>query len=171
MIRFAPLAACSIPALLLAGCAADYGNYPSLARRPAERVKGTAEPAAPTSVPPPAVMPSSDLATRLAQLTSQAEAAHREFTGRRARAEELVGAARGTAVGSENWSVASVALADLETSRSQAMIALADLDELYAAERTAGRDAAAIARTRDRVIDWIGEEDIALAQLRGRMAS
>ena len=176
MTRFAPLAACTrsaciLAALLLAGCAADYDNYPSLARRPAERIKGTAEPAAPTSAPPPIVVPSGDLATRLAQLAGQAEAAHREFAGRRARAEDLVGAARGAGVGSESWSVASVALADLETSRSQAMIALADLDELYTAERVGGGDAATIARTRDQVIDWIGEEDIVLAQLRGRMAS
>lgn len=173
MTRFAPILACApacAMAVLLAGCAADYDNYPSLARRPAERVSGTAEPAPPTSPPPLAVAPSADLVARLAQLSDQAESAHRSFTGRRSRAEQLVGAARGATIGSENWSVASVALADLETSRSQAMIALADLDALYAAQRVEGGDATAITATRDRVIGWIGEEDDILAQLRGRLA-
>lgn len=171
MTRFAPAAACTLAALLLAGCAADYDNYPSLARRPAERISGTAEPAAPTTAPPPIVTPSADLAPRLAQLADQAQAAHREFTGRLDRAESLVAAAGGAAVGSDGWAQASVALADLESSRSQAMIALADLDELYAAERIGGGDAATIAATRDRVIGLIGEEDQVLARLRGRIAS
>lgn len=170
MTRLSLAAACALAALPLAGCAADYSNYPSLAPRAAERISGTAEPAQPTTAPPPVVIPSADLTARLAQLGDQAQAAHREFTGRRGRAEQLVSAAGGASVGSENWSVASVALADLESSRSQAMVALADLDEIYAAERINGGDGAAIAATRDRVIGWIGEEDEVLARLRGRIA-
>lgn len=171
MTRFQLAAACALAALPLAGCAGDYDNYPSLARRPAERISGTAEPAAPTTAPPPVVVPSSDLTARLAQLADQAQAAHREFTGRQSRAEDLVSAARGASVGSENWAQASVALADLESSRSQAMVALADLDEIYAAEQINGGNGAVIASTRDRVIGWIGEEDEVLARLRGRIAS
>lgn len=176
MRRLPPPAACALAALLvsglLSGCAADYQNYPSLARRPAERVTGVAEVAPPTVAPqPPAPPPSADLVARLGQLADQAQAAHREFASRQGRAAQLVAAAGGASVGSETWAQASVALADLESSRSQAMIALADLDELYAAERVAGGDAATIAATRDRVIGWIGEEDQVLAGLRGRMAS
>jgi hypothetical protein len=171
MTRFAPAAAAALATLLLAGCAADYDNYPSLARRPAERVTGSAEPAPPTTASPPVVVPSADFTARLAQLSDQAQAAHREFTGRQGRAEQLVSAASGASVGSENWAQASVALADLESSRSQAMVALADLDEIYAAERIGGGNGATIATTRDRVIGWIGEEDEVLARLRGRMAS
>ncbi|MFT4026959.1 MAG: hypothetical protein QM676_09180 [Novosphingobium sp.] len=164
--------ACAASALLLTGCAADYQNYPSLARRPAERVSGTIEVAPPTAAPAPvATPPSADLTARLGQLGDQAQAAHREFTGRRARAEQLVAAASGAATGSDSWAQANVALADLETSRSQAMIALADLDALYTDARVNGGNAETIAATRDRVIDMIGEEDIALAQLRGRIAS
>lgn len=171
MRRLLPPASCAFAALLVTGCAADHSNYPSLARRPAERVSGVAQVAPPTTAPqPPAPPPSADLVVRLGQLSDQAQAAHREFTGRQGRAEQLIAAAKGASVGSEDWSVASVALADLESSRSQAMIALADLDELYAAERVAGDDAATIAATRDRVIGWIGEEDQVLAQLRGRIA-
>lgn len=177
MIRFSPpparsLATCALAALLLSGCAADNAAYPSLARRPAERVSGTAEvvAAAPTQFPP-APPPSADLIARLGQLSDQAQAAHGEFSSRRAEAQRLVNAAGGASVGGEGWAQASVALAGLETARSQAMIALADLDALYAAERIAGSDVTAIAATRDRVIGWISEEDQVLAQLRGRVAS
>lgn len=184
MIRFSPqsvrpLAACAVAALLLSGCAADYSTYPSLARRPAERagnpaerVSGTAEVAAAAPAPlPPPPPPSPELTVRLGQLSDQAQAAHNEFTSRQAAAQRLVSAAGGASVGGEGWAQASVALAGLETTRSQAMIALADLDELYAAEGVAGNDVTAIGATRDRVIGWIGEEDRVLAQLRGRMAS
>jgi hypothetical protein len=191
MIRFSPpllrpLATCAVAALLLAGCAADYSTYPSLARRPAERAGNLAEPAsggapervsgtsdvvaaAPTPLPP-APPPSPDLIARLGQLSDQAQAAHNEFSSRRGEAQRLVSGAGG-AVGGEGWAQASVALAGLETTRSQAMIALADLDELYAAESIAGSDVTAIGATRDRVIGWIGEEDQVLAELRGRIAT
>lgn len=185
MIRFSfqstrPLATGAMAALLLSGCAADYESYPSLARRPAERagaaaperVTGSADvvAAAPTQLPP-APPPSADLVARLAQLDDQAQAAHGEFSSRRAEAQRLVSAAGGASVGGEGWAQASVALAGLETARSQAMIALADLDALYAQESIAGTDVSAIGATRDRVIGLIDEEDQVLAQLRGRVAS
>ncbi|MDB5723467.1 MAG: hypothetical protein JWQ16_221 [Novosphingobium sp.] len=192
MIRFSPLplrplATCAVAAVLLAGCAADYSTYPSLARRPAERagnpaeqisgtspaerVSGTSEvvAAAPALLPPPP--PSPDLIARLGQLSDQAQAAHSEFSSRRAEAQRLVSANAGASVGGEGWAQASVALAGLETTRSQAMIALADLDAIYVAESVAGSDVTAIAATRDRVIGWIGEEDQVLAELRGRIAT
>jgi hypothetical protein len=185
MIRFSspPVlmsATCAVAALLLSGCAADYSNYPSLARRPAERtgaataerVTGTADVVAAAPAPlPPAPPPSADLIVRLGQLSDQAQAAHGEFSSRRAEAQRLVAAAGGASIGGEGWAQASVALAGLETARSQAMIALADLDALYAAQSVAGSDVSAIGATRDRVIGWIGEEDQVLAQLRGRIAS
>lgn len=189
MRRFSPPPVRSLPVcavttlllsgLLLSGCAADYATYPSLARRPAERtgstperVNGTAEvvAAAPAALPP-APPPTADLIARLGQLSDQAQAAHREFSSRQGEARRLVSAAGGASVGGEGWAQASIALASLETARSQAMIALADLDALYAAESVAGSDVSAIAATRDRVIGWIGEEDEVLAQLRGRVAS
>lgn len=182
MIRFSPLplrrlTAGAAVALLLSGCAADYSAYPSLARRPAERVgtaaervTGTADVVAAEPAPPPAPPPpSADLTARLAQLSDQAQAAHGEFSSRRAEAQRLVSAASGASVGGESWAQASIALASLETTRSQAMVALADLDALYAAEGVAGNDVTAISVTRDRVIAWIDEEDQVLAQLRGRI--
>ena len=166
----AALPVCLVAPLLalgLAACAADKDLYPSLARRDVER-SGAVQPAAPTT--PPLTLPADPrLAPRLDRLVEQARAAHEQFATRRERAEQLAAAASGSAIASEGWAVASVALADLESSRSEAMIALADLDELYAAARVAGGQAAEIVRARDTVSAWIGEEDGVLAALRGRL--
>lgn len=170
------VAACLL-AVTLAACTGGGGPYPSLARRDAERVVGTApvvaaEPAVPLAPPPP----SADTTTRLARLTALAREAHARFGQRRGRAEQLAAAAAGAAVASEAWAVASVALAELESARSEAMVALADLDAMHvAAEVAAGGapsgDAAAIAAARASVIALIGEEDAVLARLRGRVAA
>ena len=159
-------------ALLLGGCGADSLNYPSLARRPAERISGTAPvvPADPAPVASPAP-PSAALAARLAQLVDSARAADAQFGARETRARQLTNSASGAAVASESWSVATIALADLESARSNAMIALADLDALYAATRISGDDVSAIAEARDQVIGLVRTEDNTLIALRGRLAS
>ncbi len=159
-------------ALMLDGCAADTVNYPSLARRPAERMSGTSPvvPADPAPIASPAP-PSAELSARLAGLLDSARAADGLFKTREARARLLANAAAGSAVASESWSVATVALADLESARSNAMIALADLDALYAAARISGGEAAAISAVRDQVIEIIGAEDTVLAGLRDTLAS
>ena len=182
----APLIALAAIALL-GGCATDNARFPSLARRPAEklndapevvtsataspdRVTGGAGVVAGTNLPDSALeVPSPDLSARLDQLVRQARTAHARFAEHRAHTAQLVAAGAKAAVASESWSVATVALADLESARSSAMIALADLDALYAAQRIAGSDAVAIGAARDQVMGWIGEEDMVLASLRGEM--
>lgn len=161
-----------IPLALVAACASTGSTgYPSLATRPGERVSGTAEPVAPPA-PPPATAATG---SRIAQLRSQARAAHARFGERRASAATLSAAAQGAAVGSEAWSVAQVALASLEAARSEAVIALADLDSLYVTARigavpTDGSgDVDAIGGVREEVIGLIGEEDATLSALRGRL--
>jgi hypothetical protein len=74
-------------------------------------------------------------------------------------------------VASESWSVATVAMADLESARSEAMVVLADLDGLWAAARVAATPADAILEARARVIELVGTEDAVLLTLRGRLAS
>lgn len=153
--------------LVLPACAADTANYPSLARRPAERAASNTPTAAPAPV---ATAPDAELPARLAALIEQAREADTRFASRRAEAERAVAAGGGAAPGSEAWAVASVALASLESARSDAMIALADLDQLYAAARIASSgEWATIAAARDQVTAWIGEEDRILAALRGRL--
>lgn len=162
-----PLTAVS---LLLAGCGSTEG-YPSLARRPQERITGSApvvtqtpEPAAAPAVQNPAQQ------SRLAQLQEQAREAHARFIAGRAKAQQLTANARGADVASEAWSVATVALAELDSRRSEAMVALAELDAMYVRERIDGGDGVSIAAVRDQVTAWVADEDAVLADLRGRVA-
>lgn len=175
-----PLPAATLPlvalALLLGGCA-SAGQYPSLARRDAERVAASAMPVAAASPAPAAPRVASEgLAGKLSALVAQARGADSRFAARRSRAETLVGAARGAAIASEAWSVATVAVSELESARSEAMIAMADLDAMNAADRIANpnepsADAPAIAAARDTVSAIIAGEDAVLAALKGRLAS
>jgi hypothetical protein len=169
---------------LLAGCATK-GEFPSLARRsaelrpgevrcgvsgPAPRIAGNGVPAevAPGATATEQAVPQ-ELNARLAALEEAARAAHERFAGKRGKAATLVAAASGAAVGSESWSVATVAIADLESARSDAMVSLGELDRLYAAERIDGGDGGAIAAVRDQVTAWVADEDAALADLAGRI--
>ncbi len=73
--------------------------------------------------------------------------------------------------------MASIALAELEAARSEAMVPLASLDELYAAESvkaaetgvTSSADAARAAH--DQASALIAEEDEVLDRLRARLRS
>jgi hypothetical protein len=156
--------------LLIAGCSSPQ-SYPSLARRPAERITGSAPAVPPTEIVAAPQSPSPQVVTRLTQLSEQARDAHARFNKQTGETTRLVGAARGAAVASESWSVATVALANLESARSDAMIALAELDSLYAAQSIEGNDTAAIASAREEVIAIVADEDAVLSQLRGRIRS
>ena len=169
----------AILAIALSACAGG-GSYPSLARRPAERAYGTAQPVpapGPAQEPAPVAMaPSGDVISQLESLRTQAAAANTRFQTRESVARRAVAAAHGAAVASESWSVAQVALAQLESARSDAMIALADLDSLLIAARRADAsapspDLPAVEETRVQVSNWIAAQDEVLAalysQLRG----
>ena len=148
----------ALSALLLSACATGSDQYPSLARRDAERITGSASAVETTPVAPPtAVPPNLELAARLERLVDQARSAHARFESRLPRANRASGS---------GWAEGAIALAELDSARSEAMVALADLDELFAAEKTAGREAAAITAARDQVMAWISQEDRALSALR-----
>lgn len=168
MAAFRPALVLMLP-LMASACSTASGEFPSLARRPAERVNGAAEPALAPPIPPLAESVAPDLAARLVRIESQARAGHAKFQAREPRARATAGAARGSAVASENWSVATVAVAELEAARSEVMIAMADLDSLYAAERVAGSDGASIGAVRDRVEALVRQEDRVLAELGNRV--
>ncbi|MBS0480614.1 MAG: hypothetical protein JSR96_00375 [Proteobacteria bacterium] len=159
-----------IPALALSACAKDAGGYPSLARRPAERLSGTAPVVTPAPVETPAPVPP-ELIGKLDGLLAKARSADALFRQHMPRTRALVAAASGAAVASESWSVATVALADLESQRSQAMIALADLDALYAAEGVRMGDTSAIVTARDQVIALMRDEDAVLIELKRGLKS
>jgi hypothetical protein len=169
MLRASSALIASAVALSLGACAKDEGEYPSLARRPIERISTVAGPSpTPSATPAP---PSAELVAKLDGLVAQAARADARFHAHEGRARQLVAAASGAAVASEGWSVATVAVADLESARSDAMIALAEIDALYAAARINGEDAALIALARDHVTGLVDSEDKVLADLRGRIAS
>ncbi|KHK89683.1 hypothetical protein [Novosphingobium malaysiense] len=159
---------------MVAGACSTAGNYPSLALRDVERIRGSAQPVAgeapqPAPEPPPL---SADLATRLNGLVKMAREADRQFQANRPAAERAVASAGGIA--SDSWSTASIALARLETSRSSAMVALADLDGLYVDARTDAPleetpSAEAIASARDLVDGWVDAQDEVLSSLAARL--
>ena len=152
---------------LLGACSAADGRYPSLARREIERV--TASP----SVPPPPVPPkalSAELLGRAGALSADARRAHARFTDRRAQSSQAVAAASGAAVASEQWSLATAALAQLEASRSEAMVALAGLDRIYIDARYAGTDVSPLNPLLAEVKGMVAEEDAVIAALAGQIA-
>ncbi len=157
-------------AILLSGCASPQANYPSLAIRDAERAYNSPEPAAPAQ--PAAQSPlSAELAQRLAQLQDSAASAHRAFIDAAPGTARLVDAAAGSDVTSDRWAIAQVALASLESARSQAAVPLGDLDLLHADAAIALDQRKAIEDARDAVAGMIAKEDAILAGLRGKMPS
>ena len=157
-------------ALLLAGCATDRSQYPSLARRPAERLSASFDaPPAPVEIirpsPPPLVT------DKLGGLVNAAEAANAKFGTREARARAVVGPAAGAKIGSESWATATIAVAELEAARAEAMLALSDIDMLYNDASVNGQEAQTIGAVRDKVIGLIARQDQVLAELRNRLGS
>ena len=177
MIRATPIAplACALCASLLLSACASPGEYPSLARRDAERIGGSAEPATPEpQMPSVPADPDAGLLARLEAIEVRARAADARLRQQHPRAESLVTAASGAAPGSEAWSVATVALSGLESARSDAMLALAEVDGLHAAERVAqpneqSGDGLAIAALRGRVLEIVTAQDSLIAALAARM--
>ncbi len=164
-------------ALLVGGCTSDRGRFPSLAKRPAERAFGTAQPVNVPVVPDATapLPPSADVAARITALREQARSAHRTFESRQPIAARAAGAARGAAVGGEAWSVAQVALARLDSARSQGMVPMADLDRmLIVAEQAAAvepnDDLIVIRAAQEEVSGLIADEDRTIANLRGQIA-
>lgn len=173
MIRTRPRLLIAVLPFLAAACS-TAANYPSLALRDVERGSGQAMPVAgEAATPAPALPPAgADLATRLDGLVAAARAADQQFQTNRPAAERAVATAGATT--SDSWSSASVALAELEASRSQAMVALAELDTLYVDARSAGPaeetpNARAISAARDQVGSWVAEQDKVIASLSARL--
>jgi len=154
----------------LAACAAGSGNYPSLAKRDAERVEGTALPALPVPRPEQAAPGDGKLENRIDQLVGDAKAANTNFEGRSNAAAKAIAGSAGSQPSSRGWIEAQLALADLQSMRSNTVIALADLDTLYAQDRiaNAGRVSPATASlqaAREQVGSWVAQQDDLLTRL------
>lgn len=165
--------ACSLAlsTLLLAGCAGDRTRFPSLAKRPAERVFGTMTPVAQAqdAGQAPAAPASATVVARTGELTQRAAKAHQTFESQRVEAARLSASARGSAAGTESWSVAQIAMAKLDSARSEVMVAGSDLDRMLVDASVAGSDSdrAAIEAAQREVSGILADEDRVIADLRG----
>lgn len=168
MNRLAATVLAVVPAVLaLGGCASSSDDFPSLAIRDAERVSGTiAVPATPAQPLPPA-----PAAVELSALLAAIREGHGRFTAQTPAAARAVSAARGAGVGTDAWSVAQVAVANLEAQRSQVMIALADLDRIYASASVEGADVTATSAALAEANGLVAQEDAEIARLLGALAS
>lgn len=164
-------AALTVPILLLlAGCASDRDAYPSLARRPAERLTASFDtPPAPVEIVRPA--PPAAITDKLGGLVNAAKAADAKFGTRESRARSAVGAGAGAKIGSESWATATVAVAELEAARAEAMLALTELDMLFNETSVSGQEVKGVGAARDKVIGLITRQDRVLAELRNRLGS
>lgn len=167
MFRAAPAL---VLVLSLAACAGASGEYPSLERRPMERITATYSPSAPAT-PQPLPQPSAEITGKLEPLIAKARSADARFREKEGRARSLAGSAAGARIGTESWNIATVAVSELEAARGEAMIALTELDLLYNDTVLRGEDAGAIQAARDTVTALIDQEDKVLGELRDRLGS
>ncbi len=156
-------------AALLSGCASSKAIYPSLAIRDGERVQATFTSNAQQQIQPERASPSNDMAARLLELQATASRAHQMFLDAAPGATALVIGASNAALASARWSDAQVALADLESARSQVAVPLGDLDLMFVDAALAFEQREAIDTARNKVIAILDEEDRVLAELRAKM--
>lgn len=171
MHRSLPNAAILFSALALSACAQDNGAFPSLAKRPAERltaVYGVPQPAtSPIALPQPAA----GVLSEVDSLVGKALQADARFRRGEPAAQQLVGQAGRARIGSEPWAIATMAVSELEAARSQAMVPLAELDRMFTEAMTRGEDVTRIAAARDRVIAIIARQDSVLGALQRRLGN
>ena len=155
----------------LASCATATDTYPSLAIRDVERAQGQFDPipAKPLAIPEVLTPGTGSLSDRLAALAASAAISHKSFLANAPIATRLANAAGASAIGSDVWASAQVALADLDSARSSTAIALADLDTLMVASAVQAEDVSAIELIRQQVLRQIGVEDETLARLRAKV--
>jgi len=123
----------------LTGCAANDGDFPSLAPRPVEQ-RSDAEPNVTPAAPAPA---DAAMSADLRRMLTDARKGDADFSATLPAAERAVAAARGTSPSSEAWIAAQVQLSALDSTRAPTASAMAAIDSLYVslADR-ASKDAA-----------------------------
>ena len=161
-------------ALFLAGCAGGgNGDYPSLAKRPIESGGGVA-------ANPPRVEAVADdpaVVKEVEGLVQRARAGAVAFDATVGGTQERVNAATGSAVSSESWVAAQLAISNLESRRYDSVFALASLDTLYVrrlnaiAEGEAQGSAELIDRARADALAIVDRQNDVLDGLRDRLAN
>jgi hypothetical protein len=159
--------ALALPALLVLGACASSGGgasqYPSLDIRESERVLGTMDaPPAPVFTPAPATPAT---LAGLDTLAATARAAHQRFLAAAGDARAVIRDAAGSATGSDGWARGQVAVAGLASIRSDAMIALADIDRIHVDAHVGGAEIARSEAVRAEVSALVAEQDRVIAGL------
>ena len=149
--------------LVISGCAAPDGRYPSLAVRDAERVSGEFTPQAqPTGVP--VVQPDSG---RIDTAIASAKQANIKFLSQSDEVSALVAASRGTGQESDVRARALVGVASLTSLRGQTAGALSQLDALEAQAATSFAETGAIRDAQATVVRMLSAQDQILETLTG----
>ncbi len=170
---FAPFLTVSI--IFGLGACAETGDYPSLARRPIERISGSAAvaPASSANIQPETTPVSADLASKLSALEVKAHISDSQFRSKLTSSETTIMAGRGTEVASKAWSNAVTALSDLETTRTATAQLLITLDAIEIDNRSsrlnadqAGSADSRILAVREEMNTIIADEDKKLKSLR-----
>lgn len=152
----------------ISGCAASNSTYPSLSIRDFERGQGSFD--APRGSAPVEIAPlPQDKAARIVALLEQLRASHARFLSEAPGARSAVVAGAGSAVGEDRWAAAQIALASLDSERSQAAVALADLDLMIADTALAVERIEDVATAREEAVARLREQDAILAELRGAL--
>ncbi len=125
------------PILLLAACAGPEGESPSLAPRPIEGIID--QPI--RGIAPIASADDAALASQIADLVNQAEAGNQSFHAQYPDAMATVDQAIGSALESEAWIEAQLAVSALDSLRSDTVRALGGLDSILAQQTAAGEPA------------------------------
>ncbi|WAC25026.1 hypothetical protein [Blastomonas sp. SL216] len=169
------MSALALP-VLLAACLQPMAERPSLERREVELRDRQAE----AKAPPPPIETVSDpaLARDLAAMLARADTAEADFAVARSAAQAATGAARGDAVGSEDWSVAQTRISALDAPRRELAQILGDLEELYVARvqkeaagevKPGGSDQ--IEQARVHLLALLDAQDKVIGQLRTSLAN
>lgn len=162
MSRAFPAICIGCATLALAACAGSGDHYPSLAVRPAERVGGTFAVTNPVPDPTPLDQPA---LSRIDTWLASARAIHARFVDRAASARPQVAAGRGSNPDDNRWALAQVALADLESIRSENAVMLGDIDLLFVDATLSNTERDQVAHARDAILALIQQEDRVLAEL------
>ena len=171
MHRSLPPTAILFSALALSACAQDNGAFPSLAKRPAERVTAVYGAPQPIATPMALPQPADGVLAQIDSLVAAAQQGDARFRRGEPSAQRLVGQAGRARIGSEPWAIATMAVSELEAARGQTMVPLAELDRQFAEAMTRGEDVTRIANARDRVIDIIARQDTVLGALQRRLGN
>lgn len=157
---------------------AQTRSFPSLQRRSVESRDRDAEVAARVRQQAQAVetaAPDEALVRTVADLAGRSATAARTFDNRFAAGQASVAAARGAAVGSENWVVAQQEISALDSARYDCVAALATLDTLYVERANAPdearslADVATIAQPRAAVLAQVDGQNDRLDALRASL--